>query len=128
MLLKNWELKQNIMGFTPDCKYPVVYSERGRAILTLESPLNNVKEFFDFINIYFLNARSNGEKLGINFEDKEFGILEMRNYKLENTETHLKFILTISYPFGITCDEILKRANEKIKKFKNLKIFIRNQL
>lgn len=119
--------KPPIMGFTPDCKYPVVYSERGRAILTLQAPVNNVKEFFDFINIYFLNARSNGEKLGINFEDKEFGILEMKNYKLENTETHLKFILTVSYPFGITCYEILKKANEKIEKFQNLKIFLKNQ-
>ena len=29
--------KPPAMGFTPDCKYPVVYAERGRALVEIET-------------------------------------------------------------------------------------------
>ncbi len=119
--------KTPIMGFTPDCKYPVVYSERGRAILILETSNDNINEFFKFINTYFLNAKNTGENLGIDFKDKEFGILETKNYKLLNVENTLKFQCTISYPFGINCDEILSKAKQNLTKFKNIDIKIKNQ-
>ena len=41
-----------IMGFTPDCKYPVVYSERGRAILTIFTDNKYTDEFFEFLNLF----------------------------------------------------------------------------
>lgn len=119
--------KPPIMGFTPDCKYPVVYSERGRATLTLETTKDNVNEFFEFVNTYFLNAKNTGEKLGIDFEDREFGILEIRNYKLLSTEDTLKFQCIVSYPFGTNCDEILSKAKQKLNKFKNINFKIKNQ-
>ena len=52
-----------IMGFTPDCKYPVVYSERGRAILTIFTDNKYTDEFFEFLNLYFLNSKNLGERL-----------------------------------------------------------------
>ena len=30
--------KPPVMGFTPDCKYPVVYAERGRALVEIAPP------------------------------------------------------------------------------------------
>ncbi len=101
--------KPPVMGFTPDCKYPVVYAETGRATLTISSNINNIKEFFDFVNTYFLNSKNNGEKLGIGFEDKEYGTLQLRNYTLQESENELKFIAYISYPYGIDCDSILQK-------------------
>lgn len=65
-------------GWTPDCKYPVVYAERGRAVIEISAKEKQVDEFFLFINNYFLNANTNAEKLGLDFKDEEFGINEMR--------------------------------------------------
>ena len=41
------------MGWTPDCKYPVVYAERGRAVIEISAKEKQVDEFFLFINNYF---------------------------------------------------------------------------
>ncbi len=119
--------KPPVMGFTPDCKYPVVYAETGRATLTISSNINNIKEFFDFVNTYFLNSKNNGEKLGIGFEDKEYGTLQLRNYTLQESENELKFIAYISYPYGIDCDSILQKVNKETCKFKGIKANILNR-
>ena len=74
--------KPPIMGFTPDCKYPVVYAERGRAVIEIEGRKDNIDDFFNFVNEFILNAKSNGERFNIDVTDKEFGTLEVRNYKL----------------------------------------------
>lgn len=34
------------MGWTPDCKYPVVYAERGRAVIEISAKEKQVDEFF----------------------------------------------------------------------------------
>ena len=119
--------KPPIMGFTPDCKYPVVYAETGRATLTISAGINSIKEFFKFINTYFLNAKNNGEKLGINFENKEYDSLQLRNYILEENENEVKFVASISYPFGIDCDTILEKVNEEICKFEGVKATVFNR-
>lgn len=116
-----------IMGFTPDCKYPVVYSERGRAVLTIFTDNKYTEEFFEFINLYFLNSKNLGERLGINFEDDEYGKLEFRNYKLQSDEGKIKFEVVISYPFGTDCEKIIEKVNEKIQKFKGLNAKILNK-
>ena len=36
------------MGWTPYCKYPVVYAERGRGVYHIKTDLNHQKEFNDF--------------------------------------------------------------------------------
>ena len=107
------------MGFTPDCKYPVVYGERGRAVIVAKVKLKEscreelTKEFFDFVNKYFLSSNSNGDRLGINYDDKEFGVMAMRGYNLYNGENTLNFKFTLSYPAVVTIKELMKKIKNK---------------
>lgn len=101
--------KPPIMGFTPDCKYPVVYAERGRAVIKITG--GDIKSFFEMINTYILNSKDNGENFNIDYKDEEFGILQMRNYHINYNEKP-SISLTISYPASVTVDKIL----ENIKK------------
>lgn len=108
-----------LYGFTPDCKYPVVYSERGRAVVRITGSLEQLELFFDFVNKYFMGARNTGDRLGIDFCHKEYGMMEMRGYKLNvvqdspRDEKHAAFDVTLSYPGGVTIDEIMKRIQDK---------------
>ena len=54
-----------LYGFTPDCKYPVVYSERGRAVVRITGSLEELESFFDFVNKYFMGAGNTGDRLGL---------------------------------------------------------------
>lgn len=116
--------KPPVMGFTPDCKYPVVYGERGRLNIKISCDKENLSQFFDFINNYFIGAKNNGDRLGIDYCDKEFGIMEMRNYHLSEEDKYVIFDVTFSYPVGITVDEIIDKINSKIKKFCKMEIKI----
>lgn len=95
-----------VMGFTPDCKYPVVYAERGRALVRLYVPSERL---FAFMNEYVLNAKPTGDRLGIDCADAEFGTLEVRNYRLgeQDGESYVQF--AISYPASTTCDELVSK-------------------
>ena len=105
--------KPPIYGFTPDCKYPVVYSERGRAIVKITSDKKDLKPFFDFVNQYFIGAKNNGDRLKIDYSASEYGIMEMRGYRLEDGGDEVSFFVTLSYPLGITIEEIMNRIKEK---------------
>ncbi len=111
--------KPPVMGFTPDCKYPVVYGERGRAKIRVKVDIDNenrvevTREFFDFVNKYILSSKDNGERLGINYDDKEFGTMVMRGYSLDNDENSLGFNLALSYPAVATIDEIMEQIRSK---------------
>ena len=109
--------KAPIMGWTPDCKYPVVYGERGRAVIEIRAREDQVDDFFDFVNTYFMNAKPNGERLGVDFKDDEFGVNEMRNYKLDHRDGELIFSVTFSYPAGITLEKMLEIIQDKAKGF-----------
>lgn len=108
-----------VTGFTPDCKYPVVYAERGRAQVrmvpvasgecTAESLLEH---FFAFVNTYILNAKPNGERLGIDCVDEEFGALEVRNYRLDLADGVPAVEFAISYPASATCDGLMARLRD----------------
>ena len=63
--------KPPVMGFTPDCKYPVVYAERGRSVVEIDPP--SMERFYTLMNDYVLNAKNNGERFHIDFKDEEFG-------------------------------------------------------
>ena len=113
------------MGFTPDCKYPVVYAERGRARvriapldapapLTSEAYAELVEQLFSFANEYVLNAKPNGERLGIDINSPEFGVTQTRNWKLLHYEGLPCVELAISYPAGTSGDELVSRMNEAI--------------
>lgn len=111
--------KPPIMGFTPDCKYPVVYGERGRAVMEIqadlqEQPTEITKEFFAFVNEYFLASNNNGDRLGINFSDQEFGQMLMRGYQLSNAENQLRFRFSLSYPANCTLSQIQEIIQTKL--------------
>ena len=102
-----------VMGFTPDCKYPVVYAERGRMAVRLaakaaagEDASALQQRFFSFMNEYVLNAKPNGERFGIDCADPEFGVTEVRNYKLAEVDGAPAVEFAVSYPAGITAAEL----------------------
>lgn len=109
--------KAPIMGWTPDCKYPVVYGERGRAVVQISTDEQNIDEFFTFVNTYFMNAKPNGESLGVDFKDEEFGMNEMRGYKLIHEDGKVRFQVTFSYPAGITLEHMLEVIKQKAGDF-----------
>ena len=43
------------------------------------------------MNTYFMNAKMNGETLGVDFYDEEFGMNEMRQYKLKHQHQSIIF-------------------------------------
>lgn len=107
--------KPPVMGFTPDCKYPVVYAERGRAQIGLYPP--DINRFYTLMNDYVLNSKSNRERFHIDFKDEEFGQLEVRNYKiLEGEIPALQF--SVSYPAGCTAEEILENIRKELPDMK----------
>ncbi|MDR0484626.1 MAG: Sapep family Mn(2+)-dependent dipeptidase [Alphaproteobacteria bacterium] len=103
--LKNEKIP--ISGFTPDCKYPVVYAERGRLKLQLTTSNSSLSSFFGFITDCFLQADKSGDRLGISCGDAEFGVLEMRDYRLESNHDGATFAWQISYPPLITAEKII---------------------
>lgn len=108
--------KAPIMGFTPDCKYPVVYGERGRAIIKICGKKDRLKEFFDLVNNYILNAKNNGERFNIDFQDQEFGLLEVRNYQLElDGDPSIQF--SVSYPASVTVETIVNNIKMVVSNF-----------
>lgn len=107
--------KPPVYGFTPDCKYPVVYAERGRAVLKISTDINNLEPFFQFVTTYFISAKNNGDRLEIDFYHPEYGVMEMRNYQLEAQDNQVLFHVTLSYPGGITIEEILEKIRLKAK-------------
>lgn len=116
-----------IMGFTPDCKYPVVYGERGRANVSLSTIITNdrvknTEVFFSFVNEYFLSSKVNGDRLGIDYHDDEFGEMQMRGFKLRSDEETLNFDVTLSYPACCTIEEIMDKIKSKMTKELNLEL------
>lgn len=80
--VKHYLTKENppVFGWTPDCKWPVVYGERGRAL------------------IQFVNHGS----------QEDFGEMIMRGYKLGMTDDNLFFQISLSYPKVKTVDELIE--------------------
>lgn len=103
-----------VMGFTPDCKYPVVYAERGRAVVEVIAP--DQQTLFTLMNEYILNANNNGERLGIAFEDAEFGRLEVRNYRMTQAEQGPAIQFSISYPASCTVDGLMEQLQKTLPK------------
>ncbi len=110
--------KPPVCGFTPDCKYPVVYSERGRAVVRIFGDKQNLESFFSFVNEYFIGAKNTGDRLGIDFFHQEYGVMEMRGYKLgcgtlTGGKEPVSFDVTLSYPGGFTIDQIMEKIQKK---------------
>lgn len=103
--------KPPLMGFTPDCKYPVVYAERGRALVEIQP--SSMERFISLMNDYVLNARNTGERFHIDYQDDEFGRLEVRNYKvLQRDIPALQF--AVSYPAGCEAGELIRTVQKEL--------------
>lgn len=98
--------KPPVAGWTPDCKFPVVYAERGRAVF--EICFENKDAFLDWLNSYVINNMPMEKALKLDIADPEFGKLEIRNKKAENK----KISFALSYPPSTDCD-FLKETIEK---------------
>lgn len=106
--------KPPIMGLTPDCKYPVVYGERGRAkFKIIASPLY-INKFFEFVSKYFLKNKDYEKNLDIDFYDDEFGKTEIRGLNLRIEHEQCVFDFTLSYPAVVTINEIIEKLKFKI--------------
>lgn len=108
--------KPPVYGFTPDCKYPVVYSERGRAVVRILGTRDCLETFLEFVNNYFIGASNTGDRLGIDYYHEEYGMMEMRGYRLVsggNADSGVSFYATLCYPGGITIQEIMKPIVKK---------------
>ena len=130
--------KPPLYGFTPDCKYPVVYSERGRAVVRIVGKKERLETFFNFVNEYFIGAKNTGDRLGIDYSHEEYGMMEMRGYRLAvetvgdgsgtseaaidsggagascgSDKDSVLFEFTLSYPAGITVRDMMERINGK---------------
>lgn len=114
--------KPPVMGFTPDCKYPVVYGERGRANLSISCKQAYIDEFFAFVNEYFLASKANGDRLGIDYSDAEFGEMQMRGYQLFHQEDTIAFDVTLSYPATCTIKDIQMQIEKKMSEHLTLSL------
>ena len=103
--------KPPLGGFTPDCKFPVVYAERGRAVIRVKGW--ELEPFFDFVTEYFIGAKNTGDRLGIDVSHKEYGVMEMRGYKLGVEEGTPYFEASLSYPAGHDIQEIVGKIRDK---------------
>lgn len=95
-----------LMGWTPDCKYPVVYAERGRCYYRVSADYQNQKEFTSFVNEYILESNEYGDRFELDISDEEFGTMQLRERKLAFCEGKLAFDFVFSYPASITNEEI----------------------
>lgn len=104
-------------GYTPDCKYPPVYSERGRLRVQLRSSISDLEVFSNVLTEYFLAANDSGDRLGIATEHRDYGKLELRGFQLASDEEQVSFTFSISYPPTITYDRLIKRIRHKLSNY-----------
>lgn len=103
--------KYPIMGWTPDCKYPVVYAERGRAEYEYRVPMEYFAELAGFMNTYVMNQNDFAVSLGVDYSDEEFGKNQVRKIELYQRERECGVTLVCSYPASYrleTMEEILR--------------------
>ncbi len=103
-----------LMGWTPDCKYPVVYGERGRAKLKILGDQAALNEFFNFVTKYFLKSKDTGDRLGIDYSDNEFGKMQIREYGLSMEKDRCVFDFVLSYPASTTVSQIMSQIKSKM--------------
>lgn len=110
-----------LFGWTPDCKYPVVYAERGRAVFVFETASTNREAFFAFVNDEILNKPVLEESFHIAYDSLEFGKNQIRNVQLTEREGKMQVQLIISYPANVT----VKQMEEELRKHEANDIHVR---
>ncbi len=112
----NWYFKDHkypLMGWTPDCKYPVIYAERGRAVYKYSAPVEYMDEINEFMNKFILNQSELAKALGVDYSDEEFGKNQVRKVELFHKDEEFGLTLVCSYPASYKL-EAMTAALEKI--------------
>ena len=101
------------LGFTPDCKYPVVYAERGRASYRISIDNEHIDELYKFMNSYILNQSDLALSLGVDYSDEEFGKNQVRKVEMFHEGNKSGITLVSSYPASYKLEDLEKalRAN-----------------
>lgn len=100
-------VKAPMAGFTPDCKFPVVYAERGRAVYEIQ--FGTAEATIDWVNRYFLSGQTKEQALGLAISDPEFGQLDLRNTHMDTQ----KVSFSVSYPPCVSIEQITDILREK---------------
>ncbi len=96
-----WYFKDHkfpLMGWTPDCKYPVIYAERGRAVYKYSLEISYFGELITFMNQFILNQSDLATALGIDYSDEEFGKNQVRKTEMFQNGQECGMTMTVSYP------------------------------
>ena len=96
-------------GWTPDCKWPVVYGERGRLKVRVSLPESMVADLYDFANRKLLHTNHRGEELGIAYQDEDFGMMQLRGetFGIEENQHYVEG--TMCYPASCTKSDLLNQ-------------------
>jgi len=96
-------------GWTPDCKWPVVYGERGRLKVRVSVPESRVADLYDFANRKLLHTNHHGEELGIAYQDEDFGMMQLRGetFGIEENQHYVEW--TMCYPASCTKSDLLNQ-------------------
>lgn len=109
------------MGFTPDCKYPVIYAERGRAVFNIYVDKSDKDVLDGYFNTYIKDKEDLSKSLGVNYTSKEFGINQVRKVEQYEEGNIVGLKMTMSYP----ADYSLESMEESLKKTLNEKMNIK---
>lgn len=101
-------------GWTPDCKWPVVYGERGRLRVRLSVSSDKVSGLYTFANEKLLHTNHRGEELGIAYEDSDFGMMQLRGetFGVEDGRHYVEW--TMCYPASCTKDELVEHIHAHV--------------
>lgn len=93
-----------IMGFTPDCKYPVVYGEKGMAKLKITN--ENIVDKNEFLN--YIDKLS--DKVIVTFKE------------IEKVNDKLILNLKVKYDFSYKLDDVLNELKNNLGKDINIEV------
>lgn len=104
-----WYFKDHkfpLMGWTPDCKYPVIYAERGRAVYQYSVLKEHFEELAAFMNQFILNQSDLAVSLGVDYSDEEFGKNQVRKVELFQNDEKYGITLVCSYPASYSLERM----------------------
>ena len=109
-------------GWTPDCKWPVVYGERGRLKVRVSLPESMVADLYDFANCKLLHTNHRGEELGIAYHDEDFGMMQLRGetFGIEKNQHYVEW--TMCYPASCTKSDLLNQITAQLPEKATLEV------
>ena len=109
-------------GWTPDCKWPVVYGERGRLKVRVSLPESMVADLYDFANRKLLHTNHRGEELGIAYHDEDFGMMQLRGetFGIEENQHYVEW--TMCYPASCTKSDLLNQITAHLPEKATLEV------